>query len=89
MEQPKSQAELEARVAELEAKLASMEASRRASDPMNVMPQLKKLVPEDVWSHMRNAQKEQLMAIRSLLDHWIERGDKDPMSTRRESISIE
>lgn len=79
-------AELQARVAELEARLREMEKCEETSLDTLV----RKLLPEDVRTHMRAARKEQLLAIRSMLDHWIERGEETSASPRRrESISVE
>ena len=39
---------------------------------------------------MRAARKEQLMAIRSVLDHWIDKTDESATNTkRRESIAVD
>jgi hypothetical protein len=80
-------ADLQARIAELEAKIRAMERS----EDYGFESLMKKLFPADVRSHLRAAQKEQLLAMRSMLDHWIERtepgtGDRPK---RRESIRVE
>lgn len=80
-------ADLQARVAELEARLREME--RR--EEMSLDALVRKLLPEDVRTHMRAARKEQLLAIRSMLDHWIERSEETASGSprRRESITVE
>ena len=48
------------------------------------------LLPSDVRGHMRAARKEQLLAARSMIDHWIARVDRTPPERRRrESIPLE
>ncbi len=80
--------ELEARIAELEAKLKTMEADR---DRWSVRSLLEELFPDEVRAHLRAARKEQLLAMRSFIDHWIERQDERASGTRprRESISVQ
>ena len=79
--------ELEARVRELEDKLRSMESESERS-MRNVLDEL---FPRESRKHMRAAWKEQLLAVRSFLDHWIEKQDEDAVSgtKRRESISVD
>src|SRR5207253_7581232 len=60
--------ELEARIKELEERLEEMEADR---DRWGVRSLFDELFPSEARKHMRTARKEQLMAIRSVLDHWI------------------
>ena len=80
-------AELEAKVAELERRLAAMEADKH---PSGLVSLIDTLFPADVRTHMRAARKEQLMAMRSFLDHWIEKVDEPETSPRRrESISVD
>ena len=48
------------------------------------------LFPPETRKHMRTAFKEELLAMRSVLDHWIEKQDNGKTATkRRESISVE
>ena len=79
--------ELEARIRELEERLRQMEeeSSRwRASALMD------ELFPQESRKHMREAWKHNLMAVRSALDHWIEKQENGkPKTKRRESISVE
>lgn len=99
------EAELAARLAVLEARLAEVEAAAAEADarardaearasmgPMEAMDMLLGMVlPADARSHMRAARKEQLLAVRSLVDSWIERVDRAPAEPRRrrESIPLE
>ena len=79
--------ELEARISDLEAKLRAMEAGKHEGA---IPTLLDALFPTDVRHHLRAARKEQLLAVRSFLDHWIEAaGEEDAGSRRRESISVE
>jgi len=82
--------DLAARVAVLEERLAELEALEEGPDPIDRL--LGDLVPPEARSHMRAARKEQLLAARSFLDHWIERLDRKPMPRERrhrESIALE
>lgn len=79
--------ELEARISDLEAKLRAMEAEKHEG---TIPSLIDTLFPTDVRHHLRAARKEQLLAVRSFLDHWIEAADEDKGATRRrESISVE
>jgi len=83
-------ADLATRIAVLEERLAELEALEERPDPFDRL--LGELVPPDVRSHMRAARKEQLLAARAFLDHWIERLDRKPVPRerrRRESIALE
>ncbi len=79
--------ELQARIAELEERIRKMEKR----DECSVETLIKKQLPDDVRSHLRAAQKEQLLAVRSMLDHWIDRTESASGKTprRRESITVE
>ncbi|TMD61732.1 MAG: hypothetical protein E6I87_01880 [Chloroflexi bacterium] len=79
--------ELQERVVELEERIRDME--RREEQSVDRM--IRRLVPDDVREHLRHAQKEQLLAVRSMLDHWIERTERNAGATprRRESITVE
>lgn len=82
--------ELAGRIAVLEDRLAELEAHEAASEPLDRL--LSDMVPAEVRDHMRAARKEQLLAARSFLDHWIERLERKPMPKerrRRESIPLE
>jgi len=79
--------ELEARVKELEARLSEMEEERSRWRARALMDEL---FPQESRQHMREAWKHNLMAVRSALDHWIEKQEDGKTTTkRRESISVE
>lgn len=80
--------ELEQRIKELEARLRQMDEERLRIRGRALVDEL---FPPDSRKHMRAAWKEQLMAMRSILDHWIEKqdGDGKTPTKRRESISVE
>ena len=79
--------ELEARIRELEERLREMEDERYRWRARAVMDEL---FPQESRKHMREAWKHNLMAVRSALDHWIEKQENGKTKTkRRESISVE
>jgi hypothetical protein len=82
--------DLEAQLAELEQRLAAVEA-REEREPRGLVGLWREVFPPEARKHMRTARKEQLLAARAFLDHWIERLDKEPADAlpRRESISLE
>jgi hypothetical protein len=80
--------ELEARIRELEQRLGEMEEERTRWRARALVDEL---FPQESRKHMREAWKHNLMAVRSALDHWIEK-QEDGAKTRtkrRESISVE
>ena len=82
-------AELESRIRELEERLHEMEEERSRWRARALMDEL---FPQESRKHMREAWKHNLLAVRSVLDHWIEKQDGDGKSSgtkRRESISVE
>lgn len=82
-------AELAARIAELEERLAELEARDRGEDPFERL--MTGVLPPATRGHLRAARKEQLLAARAFIDHWIERIDQAPKQPRRrrESIPLE
>ena len=81
--------ELESRIRELEERLREMEEERTRWRARALMDEL---FPQESRKHMREAWKHNLLAVRSVLDHWIEKQDGDGKSSgtkRRESISVE
>lgn len=79
--------ELEARIKELEARLGEMEEERTRYRARAIIDEL---FPQESRKHMREAWKHNLLAVRSVLDHWIEKQDNGSKGTkRRESISVE
>jgi hypothetical protein len=81
--------ELEARITQLEAKLRELQAEQEDGRPLRSL--IDRLFPADARTHLRAARKEQLLAMRSFLDHWIENVDEEHATTprRRESISLD
>ena len=62
------------RIEELEARLERLETQLdNASRAPNLTGMMDRLVPRDVRQHMRNAQREQLLAMRTWIDHMIGR----------------
>jgi hypothetical protein len=82
--------EFDTRLDELEARLASIEA-HAAGNPRGLAGMMRELLPTEARTHLRAARKEQLLAARAFLDHWIERLEKEPADRlpRRETISFE
>jgi hypothetical protein len=79
---------IDARLAELETRVREMERRDRESGPMRSI--LKELFPREVRDHMRAARKEQLLAVRAMLDHWIERVEGTESGGRtRERITLD
>jgi hypothetical protein len=79
------------RLAELEARLARLE--RTPSLRARGRSLMDKVMPPEASEHFRNAGREQLLGMRSIVDFWIARlDDADARATRtrdREMIEIE
>ena len=80
--------ELETRIKELEDRLREMQDER---DNWRGRALLDELFPHETRKHMRAAWKHNLLAMRSVLDHWIEKQENGGTkgTKRRESISVE
>jgi len=83
--------ELETRIKELEERLREMQEER---DNWRGRALFDELFPHETRKHMREAWKHNLLAMRSMLDHWIEKQEDSPNggtkgTKRRESISVE
>ena len=80
--------ELETRIKELEDRLREMQEER---DNWRGRALLDELFPHETRKHMRAAWKHNLLAMRSVLDHWIEKQENGGTkgTKRRESISVE
>ncbi|HSW41224.1 MAG TPA: hypothetical protein VLM76_01805 [Patescibacteria group bacterium] len=81
--------DLIARLAALEERLAELESND--SEVAGIEALLARLLPTEVRGHLRAARREQLLAARAMLDHWIDRLDRAPAERvrRRESIKLE
>lgn len=79
------------RIAELEDRLARLEGEPSLRARGRAM--MDRVVPPEAGRHFRNAGREQLMGIRSIVDFWIRRiDDMESRSTerdRRETIDID
>jgi len=83
--------ELETRIKELEERLREMQEER---DNWRGRALFDELFPHETRKHMREAWKHNLLAMRSMLDHWIDKQEDSPNggtkgTKRRESISVE
>jgi hypothetical protein len=81
--------EMEARIAELEARLRRRE--RRESMETAFWALMHNVFPEETRRHMKAAGREQLLAARSYLDHWIAKMEEpEPRGAEeRETIRVE
>ena len=80
------------RLAELESRLARLE--RAPSLRARGRSMMDKVMPPEASEHFRNAGREQLMGVRSIVDFWIQRLDEADAqaasrSRERETIEIE
>jgi hypothetical protein len=77
-------AELDARLARLEGEPGMRERGRRMMD---------RVVPPEAARHFRNAGREQLLGVRSIVDFWIKRIDdaeaRSQSDPGRETITID
>lgn len=79
--------DLQARIEQLEARLRQLEQRERRMGAMRSL--MRELVPPDVREHLRSARREQLLAFRSFIDHWIEHTERTDAKDRRENITLE
>lgn len=81
--------ERDRRIAELEERLERLEERRSAAERSRSA--MNTVVPSETRQHLRAAGREQLLAVRSLLDHWIGRlrDEPDKPDNPRENIRIE
>jgi hypothetical protein len=81
-------AELEARIAGLERRLAGRE--RRESMETAFWALMHNVFPDETRRHMKAAGREQLLAARSYLDHWIAKIEEPSTAPAdREQIEVE
>ena len=81
--------DLEARIADLERRLPRGE--RRESVETAFWAIMRNIFPSETRSHMKAAGREQLLAARSYLDHWIAKMDEAHAAEKatHESIEVE
>jgi hypothetical protein len=80
------------RLAELESRLARLEGTPGLRERGRGL--MSKVMPPEAGEHFRNAGREQLLGVRSIVDHWIARLDEaDTRAARgsreRQTIEIE
>jgi hypothetical protein len=80
------------RLAELESRLARLEGTPGLRERGRGL--MSKVMPPEASEHFRNAGREQLLGVRSIVDHWIARLDEaDTRAARgsreRQTIEIE
>ena len=78
-----------ARLAELETRVRQLETTPNLRERGRGL--MARLMPAEAGRHFRNAGREQLLGIRSIVDFWIRRIDEseDRPAPRRESIEVE
>lgn len=82
--------DLEARIADLERRVPRGE--RRESAEMAFWAIMRNVFPSETRTHMKAAGREQLLAARSYLDHWIAKMEAEPAEEEKaphESIEVE
>ena len=81
----------EGRMAELEARLARLEGEPTLNERGRRM--MDRVIPPEAGQHFRNAGREQLLGVRSIVDFWIRRIDdaesRASGDTGRETIDID
>jgi hypothetical protein len=81
--------ELDDRLTELEERLAEMERGSRIRE--RARSRFDRVVPPEAMSHFRSAGREQLLGIRTIVDHWIQRidsADQAAQPAEREVIEV-
>jgi hypothetical protein len=79
------------RLAELEARLKRLERAPGLRERGRTL--MDRVMPAEASEHFRNAAREELLGVRSIVDHWIRRLDEADSraagrSPRRETIEI-
>jgi len=86
----KTNPDLEARIEELERR--TRRGDSRESVETAFWAVMRNVFPEDTRRHLKAASREQLLAARAYLDHWIARMGDHPASEKndeRETIEVE
>jgi hypothetical protein len=81
--------DLDDRMAELEHRLAEMERGSRYRE--RARSRFDRVVPPEAMHHFRSAGREQLLGIRTIVDHWIARidsADEGAQPVEREVIEV-
>lgn len=80
---------MEARIADLEARLRR--GDRRESVETAFWALMHNVFPDETRKHMKAAGREQLLAARSYLDHWIDKLEEEGKAhaAERETIEVE
>ena len=88
MDDPRT-AQLEARIADLERRLRGGE--KRESLETAFWALMRNVFPDETRMHMKAAGREQLLAARAYLDHWISKMETAhaPEAPTRETIEVE
>jgi BMFP domain-containing protein YqiC len=84
--------DLEARVSELERRQQGGGSARRESIETAFWALMREVFPAQTRTHMKAAGREQLLAARSYLDHWIAKLDEQSKAAppaEREEITVE
>lgn len=80
--------DLTERIRDLEARLKEMEHGPRMR--ARARSRFDRIVPPEAMHHFRSASREQLLGVRTLVDHWIGRIDAaEPISAPPERETIE
>jgi hypothetical protein len=77
------------RIRALETRLEEMERGSRVRE--RARSRFASVVPPEAVHHFRAAGREQLMGVRTLVDHWIKRIDdtvQEPSAPERETIEV-
>jgi hypothetical protein len=77
------------RISHLEARLKEMERGPRMR--ARARSRFDRIVPPEAMHHFRSASREQLLGVRTLVDHWIGRIDSaepDTAPPERETIEV-
>ena len=79
----------ESRIEQLERRIDEVEGRRNTAERSRAA--VSSLVPPETRQHLRTAGREQLLAVRSFLDHWIGRLREEPEKPEsgRENIRID
>jgi hypothetical protein len=78
------------RISELEARLARLERSPGLRERGRGL--MARVIPDEATHHFRNAGREQLLGVRAIVDHWIDRIDESEGRSggrRHEAIEID